>query len=210
MPQRVRAADGFNADSAEELVTAGGVILAGLTNNPSFPSPPVDLQALKTAVDDLNAALAAQAHAGLAATAEKNSKAAVLTEMLRKLKHYVEDNCGNDVTVLLSSGFAAAGNTRNRAPLPNPAIVSVDLGLSGELLLTVTRIPRAKCYEVRMATAGADNMPGPWQPAGLFTNSQSMSVRGLAPGMTYAFQVRAIGGSTGYSDWSNSVSRMAA
>jgi chitodextrinase len=37
-----------------------------------------------------------------------------------------------------------------------------------------------------------------------------MSVNGLTPGTTYVFQVRAVGGSTGYSDWSNPVSRMCA
>jgi chitodextrinase len=63
---------------------------------------------------------------------------------------------------------------------------------------------------VRSAAAGAGNAPGPWQTAGLFTNSRSMSINGLTPGTTYFFQVRAIGGSTDYSDWSNPVSRMCA
>jgi hypothetical protein len=35
-----------------------------------------------------------------------------------------------------------------------------------------------------------------------------MTISGLTPGTTYVFQVRAIGGSTRYSDWSNPVSRM--
>jgi hypothetical protein len=33
-------------------------------------------------------------------------------------------------------------------------------------------------------------------------------IDGLTPGTTYMFQVRAIGGSTRYSDWSNPVSRV--
>ena len=35
-----------------------------------------------------------------------------------------------------------------------------------------------------------------------------MPVNGLTPGTNYTFQVRAIGGSTGYSDWSDPVSHM--
>jgi hypothetical protein len=209
MSQRVRAVGGFDNQSADQLITAGGVVLAGLTNNPAFPSPPVDLQTLQSAVDGLNAALAAQAHAGLAATAEKNSKQAALTALLRKLQRYVEDNCGDDVTVLLSSGFQAAADTHVRGPLENPAIVSVDYR-NGELVLKVAPVRRAKCYEVRMASLDANSVLGPLQPAGLFTNSRSMTISGLTPGMTYMFQVRAIGGSTGYSDWSNPVSRIAA
>jgi hypothetical protein len=60
------------------------------------------------------------------------------------------------------------------------------------------------------AAVGAGNAPGPWQAAGLFTDSRSVSITGLTPGTTYVFQVRAVGGSTGYSDWSNPVSRMCA
>ncbi len=211
MPQHIRIADGFKKQSAEQLASTGGVIIAGLTNNPAFPSPPVDLKTVQTAVDDLNTALAAQAHGGRAATAEKNKKQDALIVLLRKLKHYVEDNCGDDLAILLSSGFQPAVNTRNRSPLANPTIIGVDFGNnSGELVLKVTAILRAKCYEVRSAAIGAGNTPGPWQSTGLFTNSRSMTVTGLTPGTTYAFQVRAVGGSTGYSDWSNPVSCMSA
>ncbi len=210
MATRVRAVDGFKNQSAEQLVATGGTIITGLTGNPAFPSPPVDLKTVQAAVDDLNAALAAQAHAGPAGTAEKNNKQEALIVLLRRLKHYVEDNCGNDLAVLLSSGFQAAGYTRTRTQLGNPSILNVDRGNSTELVLKITRIPRARCYEVRTAAVGAGNVPGAWQAAGLYTNSRSMTISGLTPGTTYSFQVRAVGGSTGYSDWSNPVSRMCA
>jgi hypothetical protein len=207
MSQNLRVVNGFNPRSASQLVRAGGVVLAGLTDNPAFPSPPLDLKMLQTAVDDLNAALAARAQAREAARAEKDSKRAALIAQLRRLSHYVEDNCGNDLAVFLSSGFRAAGDTRYRAPLATPSIVRLDPGNRGEFVLKVTRIPRARCYEVRMAAEGADNVLGSWQTAGLFTRSR-MRIPGLTSGVTYAFQVRAVGGSTGYSDWSNSVLRM--
>ena len=210
MPQRVRIADRFKVQSAEQLVTMAGAVINGLTNNPAFPAPTVDLKTAQAAVDDLNAALAAQPHGGSAATAEKNNKQEALIAVLRKLKHYVEDNCGNDLAVLLSSGFAAAASTRNRSPLANPSILSVDFGNSTELVLKVTPIARAKCYEVRSAEVGAGNVPGPWQAAGLHTRSRSMTIAGLVPGTTYVFQVRAVGGSAGHTDWSNPVSRMCA
>ena len=129
---------------------------------------------------------------------------------MRKLRHYVEDHSGNDLSVLLSSGFQAAASTRVRSPLANPSILNLGLGNSTELVLKVTPIAHAKCYEVRMAVVSAGDSPGPWQTAGLFTNSRSMTIEGLTPGTTYMFQVRAIGGSTRYSDWSNPVSRMCA
>ena len=48
----------------------------------------------------------------------------------------------------------------------------------------------------------------PWveQNGGLYTNSRSMPLNGLMPGTQYQVQVRSIGGSTGYSAWSDTVS----
>jgi hypothetical protein len=210
MLYRVRVADRFVKQSAEQLVTMAGAVISGLTDNPDFPAPTVDLKAVQAAADDLNAALAARVHGGKAATAEKNNKQDALIVLLRKLKHYVEDNCKNDPAVLLSSGFQSAATSRDRSPLANPAILSVDFGNSTELVLKVTPIARAKCYEVRSAAVAAGNVQGSWQPAGLFTSSKAMTIAPLVPGTTYAFQVRAIGGATGYSDWSNPVSRLCA
>jgi hypothetical protein len=205
---KIRIADGLRTQSAERLITTAGAIFNGLTGNLSFPSPPLDLQTVQAAVDDLSAALVAQANGGPTATAEKRNKQEALIGLLRGLRHYVEDHCGNDLSVLLSSGFQAAMTTRVRLPLANPSILKVGSGNSTELVLKVTPIAHAKCYEVRSAAVREGNTPGPWQTAGLFTNSRSMTIDGLTPGTTYMFQVRAVGGSTQYSDWRNPVSRM--
>jgi hypothetical protein len=93
-----------------------------------------------------------------AATAEKRNRQEALIVLLRKLKHYVEDNCGNDMAVLLSSGFQAASITRTRLPLANPAILGVDSGNSTELVLKVGAIARARCYEVRSEAIGSGNV----------------------------------------------------
>jgi hypothetical protein len=208
MFSHISIADGLLTQSAERLITTAGAIIDGLTGNPSFPSPPVDLKTVQAAVDDLNAAMAVQLNGGPSATAEKKNKQKALIALLRRLRHYVEDNCGNDLSVLLSSGFQAASTTRLRSPLSSPSILKIGFGNSTELVLKVTPIVHARCYEVRLAAIGAGKAPGPWQTAGLFTNSRSMTINGLTPGTTYMFQVRAIGGSTRYSDWSNPVSRM--
>jgi hypothetical protein len=210
MFSQIRIADGFSLQSAEQLVATGCAIIKGLTGNDAFPAPAVDLKTVKSAVDDLSAALAAQAQGGTAATSDQNNKRAILVAHLRTLKHYVEDNCRSNLAALMSSGFQAAVRTRTRTPLTNPSILDIRYGNSAELVLHVSPIAHAKCYEVRSATMGAGNAPGPWQAAGMFTNSRSMIINGLTPGATYVFQVRAIGESTGYSDWSNPMSRMCA
>lgn len=55
-----------------------------------------------------------------------------------------------------------------------------------------------------MATAAG----GPWQEAGIYTQARRIVLLGLTPGTIYFTRVRAIGGSTGYSDWSVPASLM--
>jgi hypothetical protein len=52
MSPRIRIADGLLTQSAERLITTASAIIKGLTGNPSFPSPPVDLKTVQAAVDD--------------------------------------------------------------------------------------------------------------------------------------------------------------
>jgi hypothetical protein len=208
MSSHIRIADRFARQSAEQLTAMAGAVIAGLTDNPALPAPTVDLRTVQTAADELEAALTAQAHGGKAATAEKNNKKEALIAMLRTLKHYVEDCCENDLAVLLSSGFQAASNLRISSPLADPMILSIDFGTSRELTLKIASIARAKCYDVRFAKVDINNSIGAWQSVGLFTSTKFIVIKDLIPGTTYVFQVRAIGGSTGYSDWSNPVSRM--
>jgi len=192
----------------QQIVATGAAVLLGMTGNLAFPAPPVELPAVQAVLDGLMAALAAQAHGGPATTAEKNNKREALSVLLRRLAHYVEACSNNNLAVLLSSGFSAASANRAQLPLMKPAIVSVDNGKSTQLLVKVGRIAQARCYELRAAAIVAGGAQGPWQAATLCTSSRSMAINGLTPGITYAVQARAIGGSTGSSDWSDSVAHM--
>jgi fibronectin type III domain protein len=201
---QLRVLLGFTNAPDHSLEETAGAVIAGMTGNAAYPSPPVTIDTLKGALADFTAAIAAQAQGGTQATADKNNKRDVLVGLLRQLAGYVQQNCKNDLATLLSSGFEAVSTSRTQSPLDNPAIVSIDNGNTGQLLVKVTPIANAKCYEVRYCIAGAQ--PPQWQSGGLFTNSRSMPVNGLTPGTTYTFRVRAI--STGFSDWSDPVSHM--
>ena len=72
----------------------------------------------------------------------------------------------------------------------------------------MTPIRNAKCYEVRYAAVAAGGTPGPWQSGVRLTNSRSMPLNGLTPGVNYTNQARAIGGTTRDSDWSDPVSHV--
>ena len=95
-----------------------------------------------------------------------------------------------------------------QTPLETPIIQDLTNGNSGQLVVRLKPVANAHAYEARFAALGAGGTPGPWQSGGLFSSTRSMAITGLTPGITYAVEIRAIGGSTGYSDWSNAVSHM--
>ena len=204
---QVRVLLGFTTAADHRLEDTAGAVIKGLTENAAYPSPPVTVAALQTALAAFTSALAAQEQGGTAATADKNNKREILVGLLRQLAAYVQMNCGADLAKLLSSGFEAVSANRSQHPLDTPRILSLDNGSTGQLLVKVSPIANAKCYEVRFATLTGGAL-GPWQNGGLYTNSRSMPLNNLTPGAMYQVQVRAIGGTTGYSDWSNPVSHM--
>jgi|JI8StandDraft_1071087.scaffolds.fasta_scaffold159796_1 hypothetical protein len=173
---------------------------------PPNPVIPVTAVVLDTAMSAFSTAMAAADLGGPADTADKNGKRDVLVTLLRQLASYVQANHDNDLAKLLASGFEAVSTNHASTPLVQPTIKDIINGMSGQLILRVSRVVNAKAYEVRYALIGADGAPGPWLPGGLHTSSRALPIGGLTPGSNYQFQVRAVGGSTGYSDWSNPVS----
>ena len=209
MPTNPRVLTSFTKATDGSLKVTAVAIHQGLTDNPSFPNPPVPLPALVAAIAAFSDALVAQEQGGTMATAVKNDQRAALIALLRKLANYVEDNCGGNLATLLSTGFTAVSTSRARTPVAVPFILNVVNGHSGQLLVKLREpIANAKCYELRYAAVGADGSPGPWQNGGLNSNSRALALNGLTPGTAYIIQIRAIGGSTGYSDWSATTSHM--
>ncbi len=194
--------------SLDELASAVSQKLYGnaLYDAPPTLVPPVTQAALDTAQTNFSEAVATAALGGPEDTADKNNKREILIGLLRQLAAHVQPHHGNDLANLLSSGFDAASTNRAATALTTPAILDIRNGTTGQLILKVAPIANAKCYEARCFHLSPEGTPGVPQSAGLYTDSRGMKVGGLTPGQNYQFQVRAIGGSTGSSDWSNPVS----
>jgi hypothetical protein len=79
----------------------------------------------------------------------------------------------------------------------------IDNPMSTQLGLRLQPVPTAAAYEVRVRY-GANG----WEAVGIFTQARSIIIEGRTPGTVYEVQARAVGGSTGYSDWSDPVSHM--
>ena len=178
-------------------------IIDGLTGNTAFPTPVPSLASLGTANTNFITALAATAQGGPQATAAKDAARETLLGLLRQEANYVQGAAGNILATILSSGFEVVSTDRTSVPLETPSIQKILNEVSTQLVLRVTPITNAKAYETRYYTT-----PGVWQAGGISTQARRIIVEGLTPGTTYTMSVRAIGGSTGHSDWSDPVSHM--
>lgn len=181
-----------------------GKVIAGLTDNAAFPTPVVALADLTTAKTAFEDAMSAMANGGKQATATKDAARTALLNLLRQEANYVQGAANNDLATLLSSGFQAASNNKTQTQLAKPTIADILNEMSTQLVVRGKPVANAHAYEAKVK-----NGTGGFVPAGTFTSVRRMVLTGLTPGQTYTVQIRAVGGSTGYSDWSDPVSHMA-
>jgi hypothetical protein len=206
----LRALLGFVSMSDGDVLSRGMAVLTGLTGNAKFPNPPVDLATLKTAVESFQATIADALDGGKKAIAARNKQRAVVIQMLRQLATYVEANCNQDVAVFTSSGFDVASATRTTTPQPlsQPGIRNIAHGTnSGQLVVRITALPKARSYEMRYGALVNGAVPGQWTTVTITSVRGGVPVDNLTPGVTYVFQVRALG-NQGYTDWSDLATRM--
>lgn len=194
----------FARISDSELVTFALGVHEALTGNAAFASPPVALANLQTAIDDFTAKLAAAQIGGPMDTAAKNNSRQTLLGVLRPLASYVQLNCNNDTVVLLSSGFQMQSANRASTPLAQPQSLSLKNGAAGQLVASIAPVRNVNMYEGRIKPSDGD-----WLPSVFTGDSQHITFSGLTPGKNYTAQVRALGGQTGQSDWSDPSSHMA-
>jgi hypothetical protein len=178
-------------------------VITGMTDNPAFPAPLVPLSELKVLQKDFADALAASSEGGPRTTAIKNDCRAALMSALRRQASYVQGITRHDLPLLLSSGFNAASQNRAQTPLASPAILQILNEYTERLTLRLTPVANARSYQIHTRVG-----EGEWQDAGIFPQARRIEVKDLKPGTVYQLRARALGGSTGYSDWSDATSRM--
>jgi hypothetical protein len=179
-------------------------VVTCMTGNARFPDSPVGMAALTGANDYYETKLAQAEGGSKQDTVEKNQAREVLENLLRQVAAYVQSLAGEDLAMLLSSGFNSTSNNRAQIELPAPVVLAVENPMSQQLALRLGPVQTARAYEVRISygTSG-------WQGVGVFTQARRIVLGNLTPGTMYDIQARAIGGSTGASGWSDPVSHMA-
>jgi hypothetical protein len=178
-------------------------VLECMTGNPAFSNPPVSLAEVAARLAEFQAAMTAATGGGIMLTAARNAAREALLSALYQLASYVRGNALHDGTLLLSSGFEVASKNRAQSQLEQPAVRAIQNVMSGMLLVRVGPLRTARGYQVQIRIGD-----GPWQDAGIFPQARRIELTNLTPGTVYGIRVRAIGGSTGYSDWSMPTAHM--
>src|SRR5437899_2696627 len=157
---------GYGKAPDEVFFTRLNAVYSGTNGNTAYPNPPIDMNAFKVDIESYAGLITQSLDGSKKVVSEKKKKREALMKSLRLLGRYVEIMCKNDMPTFLSSGFEAASTTRTPAtPLAPAAILKVEHGNIGELLVTMKPLPRARSYGVRYAPvpAGA-RAPETWTP----------------------------------------------
>ena len=202
-----RAADHVLEETADHVL--GGLYL----NKTIYPSPPAAITdtVFDNSLKAFREAMARQESSGKQGTAAKDQAREALISLMRQLAGYVQSviqdptkNYG--LAELLLSGFDAVSTNRPQHALGVPAIKEIVNSGTAQLTLRVKAVRNARMYEVQKKREGGTGPAADWESAGVFASTRGMVVTGLEPGVLYAFRVRAMGGSTGQSEWSDAVS----
>jgi hypothetical protein len=207
----VKAKGGFTKMGPQDLAARATSAHDGFTADPvDFPSPPVDMPTFKTNIDLLTAKNVAALDGGKKAIADRNHQAVVVRKMLEELAHYAQVACKDDLTIFLKSGLEAKSTSPTASQPLSEAIRKVIPGPnSGQFLVTPVSLPGASAYEIRCGGLGPGGAPPTtWTTQIVGRTRPPALITGLTPGTTYLVQVRAAL-KVGYTDWSESVTRIA-
>jgi hypothetical protein len=207
---RLRVLLDFADGSDLVLVERSGAVLELLYSVEgviAYPEPPVTAVELGNARTAFINALSTAETDGPGAVADKNEKRTVLVALLYKLADYVQTKHGNNLATLLKSGFLAASTSNTSSPLDKPIIREVVNNDIGQFIVKVKKVKNAKSYELILRLMAENGELGPPQSGGVHTDTRKMLVTGLIPGGNYQIMARAVGGSDGYSPWSDAVVR---
>ncbi len=195
--------------SDADLILRLNAVHDGMTNNAAYSSPPVDMAGFKAAIDAYTASVAAALDGGKSAIVTRDKRRADVIIMYRLLGHYVEGACKNDMKTFVSSGFTTApsGPPATPQPVSVPSIARLEQGNTGQLLVSIQPVSKARSYELRYAPVPAAGATINWTTIVVASTKPPTPINNLTPGGTYTFQARAFG-KLGFSDWGSTVQRM--
>jgi hypothetical protein len=189
-----------------KLIASVQNIIMCLTGNAAFASLTALLAELTAALAAFETIVAAKGlNQTRLLTAQRDQARETLLDVIRQTGASVESIAMESLSTLESSGFTARSKSKAQSQLVTPVILKASRFRTTQLLLRLTRINNAKLYETQFSTDGGKT----WTSGSYSTQARRIILTNLVPGTVYLIQARAIGGSTGKSDWSSPISIMA-
>jgi len=161
---------------------------------PADPNAPVDMT---TRITALQVAIKNYLDGGQLALVARNVALAAVIEGLDSLAFYVQTVARFDRDLMLTSGFVPMSTNRSQSKLDAPSIMGIDNDTHTELDVHLSTVANAYGYEVQISTNGTD-----WKTVKYSQQARTITLAGLTTGTVYQVRARALGGSTGESDWS--------
>jgi hypothetical protein len=206
MKTRYRVSYSFTSLSDLGLIAFIQAVITCLTGNPAYTTLTALLADLTTALAAFEAAVTAMAqNSSSLLTAQRDETRVALLDVARKTGAAVQSIALNSLSTLLSSGFTNVVPPSASTQLGTPIILSVANYGTTRVLMRLTPITNAKSYESRLSLDNGVT----WTSGGISTQARRIILDSLTPTKVYMIQSRAIGGSTGQSDWSTPVTIMA-
>jgi hypothetical protein len=195
----------FMKNNAPDTLKHGRGVFQGLTGNTGFGTlPPGALTTLDGSLTSLETAIGKTATGGTAETEIQEQQRVGVNQQLHKLAIHCQENCNNDPAVFATSGFTQAKIGGPSTPLPKCSIRTVTNGASTQLIVEAETMANARSWEARWWVG-----TNPPQHADCLKPNRKMTIINLPSGQMINIQMRAHGGSTGFSDWSDTVQHMA-
>ena len=200
----IRTSRAYAREPDLDLSKSTGKVVTGLTANPLLTTPPVTAADLNLQKEAFDGWIIKADRGGALAVAHKAAARVVVVTSMNKNASYVDINCGEDMAILLSSGFEPVSTNRAQTVLIAPEIIGALYGQTGEIRLRVKGDRNRKAIQGRVKSLG-----GEYGPVISFRNSREIIFGALVAGTTYVMQLCGLGGSTGMSDWSEPVTKIA-
>ena len=192
---------------ATAVVAFIGWVISCLTGNKAFPKLPVPLVPatppdpdapvdMTTRKVSLDAAISAASDGGTVLTALRNEALQFAIDGLDANAFYVQTTARYDLATFLTSGYQTASNNHGQSPVGTPSITGIDNDISTQLAVHLTPITNAIGYEVQVLVAGV------WTTVMFSPQARTIILTGQVTGTVVQVRARALGGSTGQSDWS--------
>jgi hypothetical protein len=188
----------FYEYSPEHLAIFGNNIATNL-DPVKFPNLPVPPATIKTLTADLADKQAATITGGSVALAARDNAFDALTAALDSNADSVETVVKDNMEMLLATGYLPVSTNRTSSQLDDTAINGLFNNGTTQVLLRLQPVVNARVYQVQTSVDGGKT----WQEAGLPMKAQRIVIPNLVPGTTYLVRARAIGGSTGASNWTS-------